>query len=194
MDFIIFHAIRAIIICFVMTLYGYLRAFVSLKLGDDGGEVKSRLNLNPAKQLDPIGFILMLVVFVGFVKPMTNNVMNLKNRKRDLILIAILPGILLIAITGIIMYVVNYLTMSRYIVYMGWMVTASLSIFIYNLIPIYPLDGEKILRALATPNFKMKVGEYSNILTMVLMILSFMGIVSKIVLKVVSFMYQFFLM
>lgn len=188
-DIIITYGTRALAACIAMTLYGYLRAFVSLKLGDDSGEVKSRLTLNPAKQLDPIGYILALLVFVGFVKPMNNNVMNLKNRKRDLILIAVLPGVILVLIATVLYYLTVFIPTLAFFA-AGFLYT-SLLFSVYNLIPVYPLDGEKLLRALGSPNLKMKVDQYSNILTALLMILSFMGVATKLISKIALLIYPF---
>ncbi len=168
-----------IISIIVMTAYGYLRALVSRLLGDKSGEVKRRLTLDPREQLDPVGIIMMFIVHVGFIKPMGNSVMYFKNRKRDLALVAILPGFILTIASIIIYYISWFLGFGIY--YTKELVVYSTMLWVYNLIPIYPLDGEKLISAFGTPNLKMKMSEYGNILTMILILLTFMGFATGLV-------------
>ncbi len=175
------YLMKFIIAVILMTLYGFLRAFVSVKVGDESGEVKSRLTLNPMEQLDPVGIILFVLFNVGFVKPMRNQVMYSSTRKRDMVLIAILPGIILIAICVGLYYLSLALLPIKYTLYIVTALVSSIMLFLYNLLPVYPLDGEKILYALGSPNLKMKMSEYSNIINIALIMLTLMGIVSGVV-------------
>ncbi len=157
----------------MMILYGYVRALVSFLLGDKSGEVKSRLTLNPMKQLDPIGAILTVIFGVGFIKPMRNSVMNFNKRKESIVLIVILPGIILIGASAILFHI---FIGTKLAIYFNIFCIVSTKFFIYNLIPIYPLDGEKLVTAVGSPNLKMKLTQYGDILKMVLLVVTFMGI------------------
>ncbi len=165
-----------------MTLYGFLRAFVSIRVGDKSGEVKRRLTLNPKEQLDPIGFILFVIFNVGFIKPMRNQVMYSTNRKRDMVLIAVLPGLILIGLCLAAFYIValssSFLNIPiTFQIYMATMLGSAIMLFLYNMLPIYPLDGEKILMAVGSPNLKMKMSEYSNIINILFLMLTMMGVI-----------------
>ncbi len=177
---------KFIIAVVIMTLYGFLRAFVSVKVGDKSGEVKSRLTLNPMEQLDPVGFILFILFNVGFIKPMRNQVMYSSTRKRDMVLIAVLPGAILVVLSIVLFYISLYVSTAFSIlpalpIYLMSAIVSCIMLFIYNLIPVYPLDGEKLLIALGSPNLKMKMSEHSNLINIVLLMLTFMGIASGLV-------------
>ncbi len=177
-----FYVERFVVSLIIMTLYGYLRALVSRQLGDKSGEVKRRLTFDPREQLDAVGFFMMIIMGVGFIKPMSNSVMYFQNRKRDLALVAILPGFILTIGAITIYYISNFLGFG--VIRTAPLVYYSIMLWVYNLIPIYPLDGEKLITAFGTPNLKMKMSQYSNILTMVLILLTFMGFVGGIVTSV----------
>lgn len=188
-----FYLIRFLVAFIVMIIYGYLRAFVSYKLGDDSNEVKNRLTISPREHLDSIGTIMMLFLGLGFIKPMRNNYMNFKNRKRDILLATLLPGIILFVISLFVFYISVYFFQANigFSVYVSYFalnfITMSLNFFVYNLIPIYPLDGEKLIVALCSPNTRMKFTEYSDILKITLLLFTFMGIVNIPVRFVSSF-------
>ncbi len=189
------YIVKIVIAVILMTLYGFLRAFVSVKVGDKSGEVSRRLTLNPKEHLDPIGFILFVILNVGFIKPMRNQVMYSTNRKRDMILIAILPGIILIGICLAAFYLVVFLTSTLnlspvLLIYANSALVSSIMFFIYNLLPIYPLDGEKILYAVGSPNLKMKMSEYSNIINILFIMLTIMGVLGGVVSVLTSFLYD----
>ncbi len=180
-----FYITRIIVSVIIMTAYGCLRALVSRWLGDKSGEVKRRITADPREQIDPVGMLMMIVVGVGFIKPMSNSVMYFQNRKRDLALIAILPGFILTVVSVILFYISWFLGFG--FSYTNQLVVYSAMFWVYNLIPIYPLDGEKLITAFGSPNLKMKMSQYSNIATMILLLLTFMGLVSGLVSFVSSF-------
>ncbi len=187
-DLVWFYARPLVASLVIMVLYGYLRALVSFKLGDKSGEVKSRLTLDPREHLDVIGTIMTVFLSLGFIKPMRNSVMYFENRKRDMILVAVLPGFLVTLIATVIVYIFTFLGIRNGIVFGVSMLNRSLLFWIYNLIPIFPLDGEKILTAVGSPNIRMKMSEYSNIATMILILLTFMGIVGDVVSVIVKYL------
>ncbi len=190
-----YYIIKIFIAVVLMTLYGYLRAFVSVRVGDKSGEVQSRLTLNPMEQLDPVGFILFVVLNVGFVKPMKNQVMYSSTRKRDMVLIAILPGIILILLCLAFFYLSVFLTNMFVIpktlpIYATSALISAIMLFIYNLLPVHPLDGEKILYALGSPNLKMKMSEYSGIINIAFIMLTIMGVLGGFVAFLTQIIYS----
>ncbi len=181
----IYYLITTIACVLIMTLYGYIRAFVAFRLGDKSGEVKSRLTLNPMEQIDPIGLILFVICGVGFIKPMRVNYVHFKDRKRDLIICTILPiltiilGSILISKIGLLFFFnKGFGSISMFFIILQ---TSAVFFGIYNLIPAYPLDGEKLITALGSPNTRMKFSENSNIITMVLMILTLLRLVQYVI-------------
>ncbi len=192
------YIVKILIAIAIMTLYGFLRAFVSIKVGDKSGEVKSRLTLNPKEHLDPIGFILFVLLNVGFIKPMRNQVLYSSTRKRDMVLIAILPGIILIVLCLALVYLLLFVTKVSGLsdVFVNYAVSAlvsSIMLFLYNLLPVYPLDGEKLLMALGSPNLKMKISEYSNIINILFIMLTIMGVLGGLMAGLTNFLLRILL-
>ncbi len=180
-DLLIHYGIMLGISLVIMIFYGYLRALVSFQLGDKSSEVKNRLTLDPREHLDVIGATMTVFLSLGFIKPMRNSVMYFENRKRDMVLVAVLPGLIVTLGATVLFYIFNLLGFGWGMVYGIILLRKSIWFWIFNLIPIFPLDGEKILVALGSPNLRMKMTEHSNIATMILVLLTFMGIMGNIV-------------
>ncbi len=190
-----------ITICIVyISLYGFLRAFISIKLGDKGNQAKARKTLNPSVHIDPIGFLFMIFYGVGFIKPMINQSNNFKNRKGATILISTLPTIILFTLSTIAMWVYFYVTdivetpigldliicagkiVPEAVTYaVMHTVKISLGTLLYNLIPIYPLEGERILNYTVSPNVRFTLMRYDKALQMLLIVLTMFGLLPNII-------------
>jgi len=138
-----------------LTVHEFSHAWVAKRCGDLTPGQQGRVTLNPFRHIDALGFIMLLVAGFGWAKPVEFNEANLRNPKKDVIKIA-LAGPLSNAFTAIVfsaLYVLifylfreNYsngmqilnVTM-RYAVYINW------GLFVFNLIPLPPLDGSHLL-------------------------------------------------
>jgi len=130
--------------------------YVSYKLGDPTAKDQGRLSLNPLKHLDPLGTLLMFLVHFGWAKPVPINPMYYKNRKMGTLLVALagpVSNLLLSFLFSILLAILNAYLMSHELT---WITVALINIFylfinvnvylaIFNLIPVPPLDGSKIL-------------------------------------------------
>ncbi len=195
------HILTDIAVCIIyISLYGCIRAFISIKLGDKGDQAKARLTLNPRVHIDSIGLLFMLFWNVGFIKPMASQSINFKNRKGANILIATLPTIILFAVSTIIMWVYFYVV---YIIkmpngeYVGVYNEQILPVFytssvikftqialgtmIYNLIPIYPLEGERIFNYIVSPNVRFTCIRYDKAFQMLLVALTIFGFLPNVI-------------
>lgn len=144
-------------------------AFVAYKLGDPTPKYLGRLTLNPIRHLDPIGAICMLIAHFGWAKPVPVDFTNFKHPKRDMALTAMAGPItnLALAFFGCFLYVLTInllptytfeypnkfvLTLAemliQFVYYFGWL---NISLAIFNLLPIPPLDGSKVLYAFLPP-------------------------------------------
>ncbi len=201
----IFYLIINILVCSIyVMLYGYIRALVSYRLGDKGGDVKSRLHLDPFIHIDTIGFLFMMFYNVGFIKPMRNQVMNFRRRKKSVVLIATIPNFIMLAISLLILcftyYFVNFTSFtegSQYIFIKGYVVSnddiyyilypiikfaqLSIGVALYNIIPVFPLEGEKILNYNVSPNFRMKWSSFNKTLQMLLVLLTILGYIPNVI-------------
>lgn len=138
-----------------LTVHEFSHAYVATLCGDSTSREQGRLTLNPFKHIDPLGFIMLLIAGFGWARPVEFNEQKLKNPHWDVIKIA-LAGPLSNAVTAIlfsVLYTVifHYLPayQSRgtqvlneilmYTIYINW------GLFIFNLIPLPPLDGSHLL-------------------------------------------------
>jgi Zn-dependent protease len=138
-----------------LTVHEYLHALVAHRCGDNTSKDQGRVTLNPLKHIDPLGFIMLLVAGFGWAKPVQFNEQNLKNPKTDVIKIA-LAGPLSNAITAMILSLIlasaapvfeaSYsnivsiiIEIFIYAIFINW------GLFVFNLIPLPPLDGSHLL-------------------------------------------------
>ncbi len=138
-----------------LTVHEYCHALVAHKCGDSTSKDQGRITLNPFKHIDLLGFIMLIVAGFGWAKPVHFNEANLRNPKYDVMKIAI-AGPLSNALTAIILSVLFSIFMAvtpayhnpairiiteitLYAIYINW------GLFIFNLIPLPPLDGSHLL-------------------------------------------------
>jgi len=194
-----------------LTIHEFAHAWVANKLGDPNPKISGRLTLNPLAHIDPIGTIaLPLFLFLsglpvfGWAKPVQVDSYNFRNPRRDLGLVSLAgPGanIILAAIfsfisripgfsIGLASPVANILFFS--------LIISNLYIAIFNLIPIHPLDGGKILVGFLPPHLSYKIdgflSQYGQILLLFL-IFPFFGrsLIFTIISPVVNFFFSIFL-
>jgi len=142
-----------------LTVHEFCHAFCAWKLGDSTARDQGRLTLNPLKHIDIVGFIFIIIAGFGWAKPVQFDPWQLKNYRRDKALIAaagpfsnlVLGTILVFIIKAIIFYygktgsdinvfLENYLFNVLFIA-----ASINFGLFIFNLIPIPPLDGSHIV-------------------------------------------------
>ncbi len=151
------------IILFSLSIHELMHGFVALKLGDPTARNLGRLTLNPAKHIDPIGFLVLLVFGFGWAKPVPINSRYFKNPKWGFALVALagpltnfLLGAINAAIYGVLWGVYAHAAMTGLTGFrldlLSWSATffalAAMLNFIYsvfNMIPLPPYDGSRIL-------------------------------------------------
>jgi Zn-dependent protease len=138
-----------------LTIHEYSHAMVAKLCGDNTAYDQGRVTLNPIKHIDPFGFILLLVVGFGWAKPVQFTERNLRNPDRDILKIAVagpLSNALLAMLLSVILVLTGGLFHSSeagfmqiifevlfYAIFINW------GLFIFNLIPLPPLDGSHLL-------------------------------------------------
>ncbi len=132
-----------------MTFHEYAHAYVAYRLGDPTAKQEGRLTLNPLKHIDIIGFIALLILKIGWAKPVPVNIYNLRNPVRDMGIIALAGPLMnfLIAFLSLALYI--YVPMDdpwRTFIMMNFQINIVFGVF--NLTPFPPLDGWRILTAI----------------------------------------------
>lgn len=134
-----------------LILHECAHGFVALKCGDPTAKWMGRLTLDPRKHLDPIGIICMVFLGIGWAKPVPVNPNNFRKRSRDMIFVSI-AGItvnLILFLISMFLWVLSLKNGSQFMeyirVFLQYMYSFNLSLAIFNLLPVPPLDGFRLL-------------------------------------------------
>ena len=146
-----------IIFLFSMVIHEVSHGQVAYMMGDPTAKNAGRLTLNPIKHLDPIGSILLPLILIitkagfifGWAKPVPYNPLNLKMPRRDSAILAFagpLSNFCLALIFGLIIRIIiitsSFVSLLPFLMFIVWI---NLILGVFNLLPIPPLDGSKIL-------------------------------------------------
>ena len=176
-----------------LTGHELAHAWVSTKLGDPTPRYQGRLTLNPLAHLDLVGTILMILTGFGWAKPVSVNPAYYKDRKKGMALTAIAGPIsnFIMAALGILIGVIlliigSKLNFSFEAVYtikkiVTLFVFRNLCFMVFNLIPIPPLDGSKVLGLIIPNRTYYTILQYEQYAIILIMLLSFLGAFSKII-------------
>lgn len=181
-----------------ITVHESAHGMAAYAMGDPTAKQQGRISLNPLKHIDPIGFIMLMVAHVGWAKPVPIDARYFKNPCRGMALSALAGPVsnMVLAFIALCVYywclVANaggYLMM---FVYQLAMINCGLAVF--NLIPIPPLDGSKVLFAMLSERTYWKIMRYERYAMPILIALVFFGVldgfVSTGIDRVVNFLWR----
>jgi len=188
-----------------ITIHEFSHALVADKLGDPTPRSMGRLSLNPLAHADPIGTILLPLISaltglptIGWAKPVVIDPFNLKNPKRDEILISLAGPASNLSLALIISLIANIFHIQSIFVYL--LVIINISLFVFNLIPVPPLDGSRLLLNLlsseSSAQWEEALNRYGFILLIVLVFLPLVNgqsLISAIMVPIVNFIFKLFL-
>ena len=182
------------IVLIALTFHEFSHGFVSSKLGDPTPKLTGRLTLNPLAHLDPVGTLLMVFTGFGWAKPVEINPRYYKKPKWGMALTAAAGPLsnLLMAFVSMLIYTViliisyktgaismtaassigNFLYMFSYV---------NLSFLVFNLIPIPPLDGSRILGLFLSDRAYFKLQQYERYSFILIIVLSVTGAFGHII-------------
>ncbi len=175
--YFIFSAFAVLI---TLTIHEYSHGYAAYKLGDNTAKNMGRLTLNPIKHLDLIGAVCMLFFHIGWAKPVPVNTRNLNNPKRDFALVAFAGPMsnVIVSFLSCFIYLllravyiktppestVLLLMLQNSAIFFKVFLQINIGIAIFNLIPIPPLDGSRVLGAFLSPRAYYKYMQYERTL------------------------------
>ena len=175
------------VICF--SIHELSHGLMALCLGDNTAKRQGRLTLNPLKHIDPIGFIMLVVLGFGWAKPVNVDMRRFRNPKLGMAATAfagpganILLAVVLMPLYGLFVAQGGHMNQTVYHYGAQLLVTTmylSLSLAVFNLFPIPPLDGSKIVEAVLPQRIYWQIMRYERYGMILLFIAVWTGILSK---------------
>ena len=139
-------------ILFSLIIHECAHGYVALMCGDPTAKMMGRLTLDPRKHLDPIGTICMLFLRIGWAKPVPINPNNFRNYRRDYILVSlagIFANLIVFLLSTVITVLIYKYAEAKWLSYVFqfflMLAQMNLSLAIFNLLPVPPLDGYRFL-------------------------------------------------
>ena len=171
-----------------LTFHEFAHGYVAYRMGDNTAKYQGRLSLNPIHHMDIIGTLCLLFFRFGWAKPVPVNQNNFYDRKKGIIFVS-LAGPVANFILAFICYVIlklisPYYLMSKiasfFVEILASAVGMNIGLMIFNLIPIPPLDGSKVLMEFLPYNVRYKMYNLERYSSFLLLILLYTGIISPI--------------
>lgn len=170
----------ALVVSFSM--HEFSHAFVAYKAGDPTAKSLGRVSLNPFNHIDPLGMLCFLFIGFGWAKPVQINPLRFKHYKRDmafvslagifvnLVLAFVFSGIYFFAFSAIAFSSNTFMVFLTY--FLSLMIQINLALFIFNLLPIYPLDGFNFLSVFLKPDnaFVQFMKRYGSIILLIFIV------------------------
>lgn len=159
-----------------ITLHEVSHGLAAYKCGDDTAKIYGRLSLNPLKHIDWIGALCLVIFKFGWAKPVPVNSFNFKNRKRDIIIVSLAGPASNFILAFVAMLLVSVLVVSNYptqilATFLLTLVYLNIGLGVFNLIPIPPLDGSKILGEFLKGGTKYKYLSFERYGSLVLLLI-----------------------
>ncbi len=182
---------RALVMLVAIPFHEAAHAFVSWKLGDSTAKDMGRMTINPMAHFDPMGALCMIVAGVGWAKPVPTRAYRFRNPKMGMALTAFAgpaANFLLAFVSAILYKIVLYaslatgatnflITAVSQILY--YMIVMNVSLAVFNLIPVPPFDGSRILLTFLPREWYFRIMKYEQYIFIGMFILLMVGVLDR---------------
>lgn len=188
-----------------ITIHEFAHAWAAERLGDPTPRLMGRLTLNPLAHLDPLGTIMLLIARFGWGKPVQFDPFNLRNPRRDSAIISLagpVSNLLLATLCSVVLrlVIVFHLSPLDYLIIglLDNLIIMSVVLAVFNLVPIHPLDGFKIVGGILPEEYAHQWAELENygMIFLIFLILPLAGgasPISQIISPVINLLIAFLL-
>ncbi len=190
--------IRLIVALIALPIHECAHGYAAYRMGDHTAERQGRLTLNPLAHFDPIGTLAIILFGFGWARPVPINPLNFENPKKGMMLSSLAGPMsnIGLAFLAMVLYKLTWIptylglsgaflsTIETFLVYM---ISINITLGVFNLIPIPPLDGSRIATYFLPQRIYFKIMQYENIIFIALIIALWFGILDGPISFVSSF-------
>lgn len=177
---------RAIVVFLCLPVHELCHGLAAYKLGDDTAKKLGRLSFNPIAHLDPIGTIMIFLFGIGYAKPVPINPLKFKDYRKGVALTALagpLSNVVMAFVFAFVGSAINSFAGSSaavqvIVLLISLAADINISLAVFNLLPIPPLDGSRILGAVLPDRLYEKYFRYERYIMIALMVLLFTGLLN----------------
>jgi Zn-dependent protease len=181
---LVVYLVRAAIALFCIVTHELSHGYAALRLGDHTAQRQGRLTLNPIAHIDPLGLLLMIFAGFGWAKPVPVDTRSFRHPKRDMAITALagpvcnlLTALVALALASLLYHFSSLdSVMVNVLLVLIYLAVLSVGLGVFNLIPIPPLDGSKVLFSLLPDRAYWTILRYERYVMIVLFALVFFGV------------------
>ena len=178
------------ILLVVITVHEFSHALVADRLGDPTPRLAGRLTLNPVAHIDPIGFLMLIVVRFGWAKPVPINPYNFRNPRSGALLVSLAGPVANFLFAWIVAIILRTVPIGSDLLaqIMSYTIFINLALGVFNLIPIPPLDGSHVLEFFLPPHRYEIMQQLEQYGFIILILIIFAG--QPLLFAVIDFLYR----
>ena len=190
---------RVIVLMTAIPVHEYAHAWAAEKMGDSTARYYRRLSLNPLDHIDPIGALMILLLGFGFARPVPVNSLNFNNRRAGTVVTSLAGPLSNVIMALLSMLAAKLIALAYSVTHLGmlvgifrvflFMVSINLSLAVFNMLPMPPLDGWHAISPLLPRELYWKIQPYEHHIVWIVLLLVWFGALDGIIGGAVSVLY-----